>query len=183
MTEQDYLAFDRAAEFRREFLNGEIIERQGASLRHAALQVGLVREIHAQLRGTSCELFGSDLRLRVSSRMYSYPDRTGVCGKPKILDERDDVLLNPTVLFEVLSPSTEHYDRGMKFRGYREIPSLTDYILVDPDQIRIEQFTRGDANTWTLRDHLSAEDVLRIPSISVSVPLAALYERIEFPAE
>jgi Uma2 family endonuclease len=114
--------------------------------------------------------------------MYAYPDIT-VCGKPLLADDREDILLNPTVIFEVLSPSTERYDRGVKLQRYREIESLTDYILVAQDQIRIEHYTRGEANTWTLRDYLNAEDFLKIASIGVSVPLAAIYERIEFPAE
>lgn len=115
--------------------------------------------------------------------MYTYPDVTAVCGQPLLADDRGDILLNPAVIFEVLSPSTEYYDRGVKFQHYREVQSLQDYILVAQDQIRIEQYTRGDANTWTLRDSLHAEDVLTIASIGVSVPLAAIYERIEFPAE
>jgi Uma2 family endonuclease len=98
-------------------------------------------------------------------------------------DDREDILLNPTVIFEVLSPSTEYYDRGIKFRRYREIEALRDYVLVDQDQIRIEQFTRGDANTWTFRDHQRPEDVLRIASIGISLLLASIYEGIEFTPE
>jgi len=183
VTEEQYLAMDRAAEFRSEFLDGEIVAMSGGSVRHSGLKVNLVGEVRAALRGTACQAFNSDLRVRVSSRMYTYPDLTVVCGKPMTADKRQDILLNPTVIFEVLSPSTEHFDRGIKLRRYREIESLTDYILVAQDQIRIEQYTRGDANTWTLHDYQRAEDVLQIASIGVSVPLAAIYERIEFPAE
>jgi Uma2 family endonuclease len=182
-TEEEYLAFDRAAEFRHELLDGEIVERQGANLRHASLRMNLIGEVHTALRGTSCEVFGSDLRVRVSSRMYTYPDLTVVRGKPILADEREDILLNPKVIFEVLSPSTEYYDRGVKFRRYREIESLTDYILVDQDQTRIEQFTRGDAHTWTFRDYQAASEILLIESIGVSVPIARIYEGIEFPPE
>ena len=95
-------------------------------------------------------------------------------------DERQDILLNPTVIFEVLSPSTEYYDRGVKFQHYRAIESLQDYILVAQDQIRIEQYTRGETNTWTLRDYQAASEILLIESIGVSLPLARIYERIEF---
>jgi Uma2 family endonuclease len=105
------------------------------------------------------------------------------CAEGRSADERQDILLNPTVIFEVVSPSTEHYDRGVKLRRYREIESLQDYILVAQNEIRVEQYTRGDANTWTIRDYLHAKEVLGIASIGVSLPLAALYERIEFPAE
>jgi Uma2 family endonuclease len=183
VTEQQYLAFDRAAEFRNEFLDGEIVERSGANLRHAGLQMNLIGELYTALRGAPCEVFGSDLRVRVSSRMYTYPDLTVVCGKPIPPDDREDILLNPAVIFEVLSPSTERYDRGVKLRRYREIESLTDYILVDQDQIRIEQFTRCDENTWTLHDYQRMDEVLLIASIGVSLPLASIYEGIELTPE
>ena len=174
---------DRAAEFRSEFLDGEIIAMSGGSERHSGVKVNLVIEVGTVLRGSSCRAFDSDLRVRVSPRMYAYPDLTVACGKTMWADERRDILLNPTAIFEVLSPSTEYYDRGVKFQHYREIESIQDYILVAQDQIRIEQYTRGDANTWTLHDYQLPGDVLRIESIGVSLPLAAIYERIEFPAE
>ena len=113
--------------------------------------------------------------------MYAYPDVTVVCGKPILVDERQDILLNPAVIFEVLSPSTEQYDRGVKLRYYRAIESLTDYLLVDQNQIRIEQYTRGDAGTWTLRDYQRPVEELRIDSIGVSLALARIYDRIELP--
>jgi Uma2 family endonuclease len=180
---EEYLALDRAAEFPSEFLDGEIIAMSGGSPRHSRLKVRLVSAVYAALRGTSCEVFDSDFRVRVSPRMYTYPDLTVVCGDLKLDTERRDNLLNPTAIFEVLSPSTEYYDRGVKFQHYRGIESLRDYILVAQDQLRIEQYTRGDANTWTLRDYQRSSDVLLIASIGASLPLAAIYERIEFSAE
>jgi Uma2 family endonuclease len=180
---EEYLALDRAAELRSEFLDGEIVAMSGGSMRHAVLQVNLIGEVRAALRGTSCQAFNSDLRIRVSSRMYTYPDLTVVCGKPMLADERQDILLNPTVIFEVLSPSTEHYDRGVKLRHYRSIDSLQDYILVSQDQVRIERYTRRDANTSTFRDYQGPNETLLIESIGTSLPLTSIYERIEFPAE
>jgi Uma2 family endonuclease len=180
---EEYLALDRAAEFRSEFLDGEIIAMSGGSARHSKLQVNLTLEIETALRGTPCQTFSADLRVRVSPRMYTYPDLTVVCGKPVLADERQDILLNPTVIVEVLSPSTEHYDRGVKFQCYRGIESLRDYILVAQDQIRIEQYTRGEANTWTLRDYHDIRETLLIESVRVSLPLASIYERIEFPGQ
>ena len=173
VTAEEYLALDRAAEFRSEFLDGEIVAMSGGSMRHSSLQINLAGEVHA--RASWYLVPGLQLRSPCSrvSRMYTYPDLTIVCGKPLAADGREDILLNPTVIFEVLSPSTEHYDRGVKFRRYRAIESLPDYILVAQDQIRIEQFTRGDANTWTLRDYQTAGETLLIESIGVSLPLAA----------
>jgi Uma2 family endonuclease len=167
VTAEEYLALDRAAEFRSEFLDGEIIAMSGGSERHSGVKVNLVVEVATALRGSSCRAF----------------DLTVVCGKTMWADERRDILLNPTAIFEVLSPSTEYYDRIVKFQHYRGIGSLLEYILVAQDQVRIEHYTRSDANTWTLRDYLQADDLLKIASIGVSVPLAAIYERIEFPAE
>lgn len=177
MTAEEYLAMDRAAEFRSELLDGEIIAMSGGNARHSGVKVNLVAEVATALRGSSCRAFDSDLRVRVSPRMYTYPDLTVVCGKAMFADQREDILLNPTVIFEVLSPSTEYYDRGVKFQHYREVESLQDYILVAQDQIRIEQYTRSDANTWTLRDYQLPGDVLKIASVGVSLPLAAIYER------
>jgi Uma2 family endonuclease len=183
VTAEQYLVIDRAAEFRHELLDGEIVALPGGSVRHSSVKMNLAIEVGTSLRGTSCRAFDSDLRVRVSPNMYAYPDITVVCGKLVLADERQDILLNPQVIFEVLSPSTEHYDRGLKFRRYREIESLTDYILVDQDQTRMEQFTRGDANTWTLHDHQRADEVLRIASIGIALPIAGIYEGIEFLSE
>jgi Uma2 family endonuclease len=183
VTAEEYLALDRAAEFRSEFLDGEIVAMSGGSARHSGLKINLAGEIRSALRGTQCRAFDSDLRVRVSSNMYAYPDLTVVCGKPMLADDLQDILLNPKVIFEVLSPSTEYYDRGLKFRRYREIASLTDYILVDQDQARIEQFTRGDAHTWAFRDYQSANEILLLESIGVSVPIARIYEGIELSPE
>jgi len=183
VTAEEYLALDRAAEFRSEFIDGEIIAMSGGSARHSKLQVNLTLELETALRGTPCQTFSADLRVRVSPRMYTYPDLTVVCGKLLLADDKQDILVNPKVIFEVLSPSTEYYDRGLKFRRYREIASLTDYILVDQDQTQIEQFTRGNAHTWTLRDYQDASETLLIESIGVSIPIARLYEQIEFRSE
>lgn len=183
VTAEEYLAMDRAAELRSEYIDGEIIAMSGGSLRHARLGTHLLGQLYSGLHGSECEAFGSDFRVRVSSRMYTYPDAIVVCGKPLLADGRQDVLLNPTVIFEVLSPSTEYYDRGVKFQQYRTIESLQDYILVAQNQISIEQYTRGQAHTWTLRDYGRSEDILQIASIGISLPLAAIYDRIEFPSE
>lgn len=180
VSEEQYLAIDRAAEVRSEFFNGEMFAMAGGSMRHSALQANIISELHGALRGTGCREFTSDFRVRVvPGRMYAYPDVTVVCGTALLADERQDILLNPTVIFEVLSPSTEQYDRGVKFRYYRGIESLTDYILVDQNQIRVEQYTRGDANTWTLHDYQRLDEELIINSIKIRLPLARIYEGVE----
>jgi Uma2 family endonuclease len=182
VTEEQYLALDRAAEVRSEYLDGEMWAMSGTSLRHTRLQGNLYAELRSILRGTNCEAFTSDLRVRISpGRMYAYPDVTVICGKPLLADERQDILLNPIVIFEVLSPSTEQYDRGVKFQHYRSIESLHDYVLVEQDQVLIEHYSRSDDASWTLRDHRRLEDELKIDSIGVSLPLSRVYDRVELP--
>jgi Uma2 family endonuclease len=181
VTEEQYLALDRAAEIRSEFLDGEMIAMSGGSMRHAQLQANVIGELFEALRGRDCRVYSSDFRVRVpKTRMYAYPDVSVVCGKPVLADERQDILLNPVVIFEVPSPSTEKYDRGVKFRYYRTIDSLADYVLVDQDQVRIEQYSRAD-NTWTLRDYQSLQEELTIASIDVSLALSRIYDRVELP--
>jgi Uma2 family endonuclease len=181
VTEEEYLAIDRAAEVRSEFLDGEMIAMSGGSMRHAQLQGNVFGELFASLRGSDCRAYTSDFRVRVSRRMYTYPDVSVVCGKPRLADEYQDILLNPTAIFEILSPSTEKYDRGVKFQYYRTIESLNDYILVSQDAVRVEQYTRGDHGTWTLRDYQTLEEEISIASIGVYIPTSRVYDRIEFP--
>ena len=181
VTEEQYLAIDRAAEFRSEFVDGAMIAMSGGSMRHARLQQNISAGLDTPSRDRGCEVFGSDFRVRVSRHMYAYPDISLVCGEPRLADEHQDILLNPVVIFEVLSPSTEKYDRGIKFQHYRTIDSLKEYILVDQEQIRIERYFRQPDNTWSLRDHQSLQEELKIESIGVSLPLSRIYDRVELP--
>jgi Uma2 family endonuclease len=183
VTEEEYLALDRAAEVRSEFLDGEMWAMSGGSRWHSQLAINFGAELHSALRGGNCRVFNSDLRVRVMPRrMYAYPDLTVVCGKLLLADNQQDILLNPTVIIEVLSPSTEKYDRGVKFQYYRTIESLRDYILVSQDHLRIEQFTRGEMSTWTLRDYQAMEDQLKIQSIGAAVSLERIYDGVELPS-
>lgn len=182
LTEEQYLALDRAAEFKSEYFDGEMFAMSGGSMQHARLHMNLAAELSIALRGRDCEPFGSDFRVRVSSRMYTYPDISVVCGKPLLADNSQDALLNPVVIVEVLSPSTETYDRGLKLQAYRTIASLQDYILIEQNEIRIEQYTRQENNLWILRDYQSLDEELNIASIGVSLAMRRIYDRVEFPA-
>lgn len=182
LSAEEYLALDRAAERKSEFLEGDIFCMSGVSFQHDRIQMNLIIELAAQLRDRNCEVFSADVRVGVSAKMYTYPDLSIVCGKLVAGDEHQDILLNPAILFEILSPSTEKYDRGLKFQHYRTIESLKEYILVDQDKIRIEQFTRQPDNTWTLRDYQSPTDQLKLSTVNVSVPLQRIYDRVEIPA-
>jgi Uma2 family endonuclease len=179
LTEEQYLAIERAAEFKSEFLDGVMYAMSGGSPQHSSLAVSIVAELYGMLRGSECHVFNSDLRVRASSRMYTYPDVSVVCGKPLLADDQKDVLLNPIVIFEILSPSTELYDRGMKFQLYRTIPSLREYILVDQNKVQIEQYIHQDASTWILRDHQGLDAELKLDSIGASLPLRLIYDRVD----
>jgi Uma2 family endonuclease len=182
LTEEQYLALERAAEFKSEYFDGEMFAMSGASMQHGLLQGNIFGELYSALRGSQCVAFGSDLRIRVSGRMYTYPDISVVCGKPLLADDQQDVLLNPVVIVEVLSPSTEKYDRGLKLQHYRTIATLEEHILVDQYQVRIEQYTRQDKEVWTVRDYQSLDAELTLPSIGVSLSMRRIYDRVEFPA-
>ena len=179
LSEEQYLAIERAAEFKSEFLDGVMYAMSGGSLRHSDLASNIIAELRAMLRGGECKAFNSDLRVRVSGRMYAYPDVSVVRGKPLLADEQKDVLLNPIVIFEVLSPSTELYDRGLKFQLYRSIPSLREYILVDQNKVQIEHYIRQDSSAWTLRDHQGLEQELKLDSIGVALPLRLIYDGVD----
>ena len=178
LTEEQYLAIERAAEFRSEFIDGEMFARSDVSISHLRIQGNLLGEVYEASRGSAFEPFGSDSRVRVSSQAYVYPDVTVVCGEQQPIDEHDDLLTNPVAIFEVLSPSTEKYDRGLKFQLYRTIDSLNDYILVNQEQVRVEQYTRHADGTWTFRDYQSPDEELKIDSIGVAIPLRRIYDRV-----
>ncbi len=178
LTEEQYLAIDRAAEFRSEFVDGEMFAMSGGTKRHGLIQGNLFGELYMALRGGACGPFGSDSRVRVSSRAYVYPDVSVVCGRPQPFDEHDDILIDPVAIFEVLSPSIEKYDRGLKSRLYRSIASLRDYVLVDQEEIHVEQYTRQPDGTWTFRDYQVPDDELKTDFIGVAIPLRRIYDQV-----
>ena len=177
LTEEEYLAFDRAADYKSEFVDGEMYAMSGGRLRHADLAVSIAAELWLQLKGRKCRVFNSDARVRASEgQAYFYPDISVVCGEPKTHANSNDTLINPTVIVEVLSPSTSDYDHGKKFACYREIPTLQNYVLVHTDDILIEQFTRQPNGDWLLSEHRGIEGSLAISSIDCSLSLRSIYE-------
>lgn len=183
LTEEQYLALERAAEFRSEFVDGEMFAMSGGSMRHSQLERNILSALDAVLIDTECQVFTSNFRVRVSERMYTYPDVSVVCGEPVLADGYQDTLINPIVIFEVLSPSTELYDRGLKFQYYRTVPSLKEYILVDQNHTRVEQYVRGDGDTWVFRDYQRLDEELVLQSIKVTLPMERIYRRVKFESE
>jgi Uma2 family endonuclease len=190
-TVEEYLTLERASEERHEYLDGEIYAMAGESLAHGDICMNLGRELSTQLRGTSCRALSRDTKVRsgplpVRQRsvkgLFSYPDIVVVCGQPQFLDEHQDVLINPTVIIEVLSPTTEAFDRGEKFRRYRAFnPTLSDYVLVSQHLPFVEHFARQPNGQWimTLVGELSGS--LHLASIDCTLQLADVYDRVSFP--
>ncbi len=181
-TPEEYLSLERTAAYKSEYLAGEIFAMAGASLRHNIIAANLVRLLGNAFQGRPCLAVASDMRVRVAaSGLYTYPDVVAVCGKPKFADAdvHQDTLLNPTVIFEILSPSTENYDRGKKFTHYQQIPTLTDYVLVTQDEPRVEHFARQGSG-WFMTTISTLDETLAIASIDSDLPLAAIYQNVEF---
>jgi len=182
-TPEQYLEMERNAEHRSEYVNGEILAMAGASREHNLIVTNLVRELSALLRGRPCETYSNDMRVKISAARYTYPDVVIACEPPKFADGYFDMLTNPTVILEVLSPSTENDDRSWKFAHCRRLPSLVDYVLLSQYQPMVEHYTRHEMDLWTLQEVSGLEKILRLPSIGCELPLAEIYERIEFPSE
>lgn len=181
VTPADYLAAERKAAEKSEYINGHVYAMAGASRVHNLIVVNTVSELRAQLRGRPCEAYANDMRVKVErTGMYTYPDVIGLCEEPRFEDENVDTLLNPTVIIEVLSPTTERYDRGEKFAHYRRLESLREYILIAQDIRRIDHYRR-DGDTWVLTEVSEPESSLVISSISCTLRLGEIYDRVEFP--
>lgn len=178
---EEYLRLERQAEYKSEYLNGEIFAMTGASRNHNLITVNISRELSQQLKGRPCEVYSADMRVKVLwNGLYTYPDVAVVCGEPKFEDNQIDTLLNPTVLFEVLSPSTERYDRIAKSSYYRTIDSLKEHLLVAQDEVRLEQYVRQADGQWLLFEYLTLESTVRLDSLESSLLLRDVYDRINF---
>jgi Uma2 family endonuclease len=179
LTPGEYLALERKSEIRSEYIAGRMFAMSGASRRHSLIAGNFYRELSSQLRGRACEAYIADLRVKVShTGMYTYPDIVAVCGEVQLEDEHFDTLLNPTVIVEVLSESTEAYDRGEKFAHYRRLDTLREYVLVAQDKLRIEHYRR-EGDEWILSEVSSPDATLHLGSIDCHVTLAAIYEKVE----
>lgn len=181
-TPEEYLMIERAADTRSELLDGEIYAMSGASEPHIRIVSNLAGEVHSQLKGTRCEGMFHDMKVATGrERLYAYPDYLIVCGETQCLDSHRDVLLNPVVICEVLSPSTHLYDRTTKFDKYKELDSLRDYVLIAQDAARVEHYARSE-DGWNLNVLLGLAASFKLSGVSVTVALVDLYDRITFPA-
>lgn len=178
-----YLVAERAGEKKHEYYAGEIYAMAGASERHNMLAGNTFAALHSQLRRRACNVYPSDMRVKVSTLgFYTYPDISVVCGAPQFEDSHRDTLLNPVVIVEVLSPSTENYDRGRKFQMYRTLPSLVEYLLVAQDSIHIEHYTRQPDGRWLFFESDQPDAIFRLDAIDCTLAAADVYEKVTFDA-
>ena len=176
---EEYLEFERAAETRHEWIEGEIVAMAGGSLRHSLITMNLGAELHPRLLGR-CFVFGPDARVCVSwQNLITYPDVTVLCRAPQYVDDRRDTLSNPPFVAEVLSPSTEVWDRGRKSRSYRELPSLREYLLVGQDPVDIEHHSRRPNGDWNIETVRNMDAVIKLESLGCELPVREIYQGVD----
>ena len=184
LTPEQYLEIERAAEFKSEYYCGTMYAMAGGTYVHNLIIARTIFLLSQKLEGGHCVVLTSDLRLRVSMEgLYTYPDITVVCGPPKFADDQIDTLLNPSVIVEVLSKSTEAHDRGFKFTQYRRLQSLQEYVLVSQTEMRVEKYLRRPAGKWELTDFAGPDAVCRLESLGCEIPVADIYRNVPLEAE
>jgi Uma2 family endonuclease len=180
---EQYLTWERRQETKHEYWNGQIYAMAGASERHNLISLNVGAELRTKLRGRGCRVYPGDLRIRVpATGLYTYADVVVVCGKPQFDDSELDTLLNPTLIVEVLSKSTESYDRGTKFQNYRSLNSLMEYILIDQNGYYVEHYVRQAQGQWLFSEVKGAEGILHLPTIDCTLALTDVYDQVEFPS-
>jgi Uma2 family endonuclease len=178
MTPEEYLAFERASDEKHEYADGEIFAMSGGTREHSLTAANILGELRGALLERPCEVHGSDMKIKaVAGRKYHYPDVSVVCGRPFFEDDKRDVLLNPKLIVEVLSDSTERYDRGDKFTSYRTIDTLEDYVLVSQTSVLVEHYHRLPDGTWLYRA-LGSEERLALASLGCEIPVERIYWKV-----
>ncbi|MET0754046.1 MAG: Uma2 family endonuclease [Pyrinomonadaceae bacterium] len=183
-TPEEYLEYERNSDEKHEYLEGEIFAMSGAKRNHNIIAWNIGDELKQKLKGRNCEAYPADTRVFVpETGLYTYPDLVVVCGEPKFQDSVSDTLLNPVLLIEVFSDSTEGYDRGKKFQNYRAIESLQEYVLVAQDEARIEKYVKSGDGFWVLSDAVGIKAEIKFDSIDCIIALKEVYDKIDFTDE
>jgi Uma2 family endonuclease len=180
---EEWLAGEREAiDARSEFVDGQVFAMTGASAEHNLIVVNIAGELRTQMKGRPCRVYANDMKVRIASaNAGKYPDLVAHCGEAELQDGRRDLLLNPALIVEVLSDSTEAYDRGDKFALYRQIASLREYLLVSQQRVQVELFTRGADGRWTLTELNRLEDQVPLASVDCKLALSEVYDKVAFP--
>jgi Uma2 family endonuclease len=180
----EYLAFERSSETKHEFIDGFVYAMSGASRSHNLITNYTSALLINQLQGQPCEVYPSDMRVKVEATgLYTYTDISIVCGEVQLAGDEFDTLLNPVLIIEVLSPTTESYDRGKKFHHYQQLESLREYVLIAQDSPRIERFLRQNGGTWVLTNVTGLDGRLQLASIDAALALADVYQKVTFEAD
>ena len=179
ISQDEYLQTERLAPTKSEYLAGQVRAMAGASQRHNTVTLNIASELRQLLRGRDCRAFAIDMRVKVAeAEAYFYPDAVIVCGQPQFEDEQEDTLLNPAVVIEVLSPSTEAFDRGDKFAAYQHIPTLREYLLVAQDRIHVEHFIRQHGGEWQQAEYTDLAQKVHLFSVELELPIELIYEGV-----
>ncbi len=177
LTIEEYLEWELANTEKHEYFRGEVFAMSGAKINHNRIAVNVLSTLVRELKGKSCQPFNSDQRIHIpANTLFTYPDISVICGEPITLDDDEYNVLNPTVIIEVLSPSTKNYDRGEKFKLYRDIPILQEYVLIDAASVHIEHHRINKQQRWELLEHKSIDDILILDSLSTTILLTDIYE-------
>lgn len=180
ITEEEYLAAERQAQIRSEYFAGEIFALAGASRQHNRIVTNLVSGLDSQLKERPCNVYSSDLRVKINrSGLHTYPSVVVTCGEELFSDENRDVLLNPLVIIEVLSDSTEVYDRGEKFEHYQQVDSLLEYLLVSQHSYRVEQYAKQSDKNWLYSEAHEVQDIVRMASIECQLSVKDIYDKVD----
>ena len=182
-TPEEYLAFEREAERKHEFVDGEIVAMAGASREHNLIGLNVATEIRFQLKGKSCETYANDMRVRMRKERYGYPDVVVVCDEPQFDDDEFDILLNPTIIVEVLSKSTRFRDKTEKLIAYQKMESLRECLLIEQVEPRVEHYIKQTSKQWLLKIYEELNEVIVLESIDCQILLADVYAQIEFGKE
>jgi Uma2 family endonuclease len=178
LSPEEYLAIERRAENKSEYVDGAMYAMAGGSERHNLIAANMIISIGVQLRNRPCRVYPSDLKVQVpNSKRFFYPDVSVVCGETRFADDERDVILNPSLIVEVLSESTVAYDRGKKFLSYQQIDSLQEYLLVSQDETLVEHYVRRDNDTWLYTKAMGLEETIKLPSIECKVALRDIYDK------
>jgi len=181
LTPEEYLRIERAAEWKSEYVDGEMFAMSGASPRHVLIATNLSRVLDNRLIESPCNVYGVDLRVATDRRRhYTYPDLVVVCGPLEFVDDRHDTVTNPTLIAEVLSESTEKYDRGEKSERYRGVPTLSEYLLVAQNRIHIELYTRQPDGGWVLREWSDPGAEIELASLGCRLTVGEVYSKVTF---
>lgn len=180
-TPEEYLRLEENSVEKHEFFHGEIFSMAGGTPRHNFLVANVTAELIFGLRGKDCTPYSSDMRILVrDSGLYTYADASVVCGETELALDRNDTITNPVLVVEVLSPSTEKYDRSQKFELYRGLASLQNYLLIDQSRVYIELYTRGASNTWLLQTFNNLTQTVTLSSVNLTITVANFYDKVKF---